>query len=203
MISKSKKTKMSIIRKISVIPVLFITLFAFSVSSEKYVASNNVMTEGISQDNDPWAPQNAMEESIFIIGYGSKVTVPVAKAPETIYPSARKSPPKGAFRYNDVEVKPKFMNENDAARFLKYISENINYPTIAAENGRIGKVVVSFIINERGKVEDIEAEVKADESLAKEVIRVVKTFPDWIPGKQNGKNVPVQCYLFAEFKLQQ
>ena len=50
MITKREKSKLSIIRKIGVIPVLFITLFAFSVSSEKTVASpysNNITEDGI------------------------------------------------------------------------------------------------------------------------------------------------------------
>ena len=52
MITKSQKTKLSMIRKISVIPVLIIMLFVFSVSSEKSVASlsSNVMIEDVTQD---------------------------------------------------------------------------------------------------------------------------------------------------------
>ena len=52
MITKSKKSKLSIIRKISVIPILIITLFAFSVNSGKSVTSNssNAVIENVTQD---------------------------------------------------------------------------------------------------------------------------------------------------------
>jgi len=96
-----------------------------------------------------------------------------------------------------------FQLEDAEKQYFKFLCDNINYPTIAAENGITGKIIASYIINENGKVEDIEAEVSVDPSLAKEVIRAIKTFPDWIPGKQNGKNVPVQCYMIAEFRIKQ
>ena len=52
MITKSKKSKLSIIRKISVIPILIITLFAFSVNSGKSVTfnSSNAVIENVTQD---------------------------------------------------------------------------------------------------------------------------------------------------------
>jgi len=202
MITKSKKSKWSIIRKIGVIPVLFITLFAFSVSSEKSVASHNSNTiiEGVTQDVNPWIPQNVLEEQIVIVAYTTNKEQ--VNPTEIKYPDKRKSPPEGVIRYNDVEVKPKFNIENDEIAFLKFLVDNICYPTIAAENGITGEVIASYVINETGKIEGIEVEISIDPSLAKEVVRCLGKSPDWIPGKQNGKNVPVQCYMFAKFKLQ-
>ena len=202
MITKSKKSKWSIIRKIGVIPVLFITLFAFSVNSKKSVASHNsnAIVDGVTQDVNPWSPQNILEEQIVIVAY--TMNEEKVEPAEIKYPDKRKSPPEGVIRYNDADVKPKFNIENGEIAFLKHIIDNINYPTIAAENGIAGEVIASYVINETGKIEGVEVEVSVDPSLAKEVSRCLEKSPDWIPGKQNGKNVSVQCYMFAKFKLQ-
>ena len=40
-----------------------------------------------------------------------------------------------------------------------------------------------------------------DPTCDKEAIRVVKSMPKWIPGKQNGNNVPVYFTLPVVFKL--
>ena len=114
-------------------------------------------------------------------------------------PIKRKSPPKGVVLFNDVEVKPKFKEENAVYEFRKFFRDEINYPIKAMENGAKGVVLASYIVNERGMIEDIEVEVNADQSLAKEVVRVLNKSSAWIPGKQNGKNVSVQCYIFTEF----
>ena len=209
MITKSKKTKWGITRKVSVIPVLIIALFAFSVSSEKLVASinSNAGIEGVTQsefiiyeDVNPWSPQNQLEEQIFIIAYGTYDDKDNAKnTPEIKYPASRKPLPKGVISYNDVEIKPEFKEKE----IKKFICVNINYPVIALENGIRGEVIASYIINENGKIDNIDVEVSADQLLANEVTRVLKNLPDWTPGKQNGKNVPVQCYIFTKFGIQQ
>ena len=211
MITKSKKSKMSIMRKISVIPVVIIALLVFSLRSETSAASfgSNNITEDIPQDkvtvtgvaraegvpDNVWVPQNEIEEPILVIAFKKDAEEITAVA----YPRTRKSPPKGVFLYNDVEVKPQF--EQNLKVFQKYIVDNLEYPTSAVENGRMGEVIASFIINENGKVEDVEAEVSADPSLAKEVLRVLMSSPDWTPGKQDGKNVSVKCYLFTKFSF--
>ncbi|MBQ5777080.1 MAG: energy transducer TonB, partial [Bacteroidaceae bacterium] len=41
-----------------------------------------------------------------------------------------------------------------------------------------------------------------DPSLEKEAIRVVKSMPKWVPGKQNGVSVPVYFTLPVTFRLQ-
>ncbi|HBJ76739.1 MAG TPA: energy transducer TonB, partial [Porphyromonadaceae bacterium] len=89
-----------------------------------------------------------------------------------------------------VEEMPKFPG-GDAA-LLRYIGENVNYPTVAAENGIQGRVVCSFIIDKEGKVKDVQVVKKVDPSLDKEAMRVLISMPRWTPGKQRGKAVSVK-----------
>lgn len=91
--------------------------------------------------------------------------------------------------YDMVEQMPQF--PGGPAELLKYIAKNLKYPIIAQENGIQGKVILRFVVNAKGYVEDIKVLRSLDPYCDKEAVRVVKSLPQWIPGKQNGRNVPV------------
>ena len=86
---------------------------------------------------------------------------------------------------------------------FKFLSENVHYPAIAAENGIQGKVQCQFVVNKDGSIEDIQVVRSAgDPSLDKEAIRVIKSMPNWNPGKQRGKPVRVKYTIPVNFKLE-
>ena len=103
-------------------------------------------------------------------------------------------------RFEHVEQMPQF--PGGEAELMKYISNNIKYPPIAAENGIEGRVVVRFVVEKNGKVSDINILRSVDPSLDKEAARVIRSMPTWIPGMQNGRNVAVYYTLPVLFKLQ-
>jgi len=86
---------------------------------------------------------------------------------------------------------------------LAYIAKTIKYPVIAQENGIEGKVIIRFVVSKTGKISNVEVLRSLDGACDREAVRVVKTLKDWIPGKQNGVNVPVYYTLPITFKLQQ
>lgn len=98
-----------------------------------------------------------------------------------------------------VEDKPTFPG-GDAA-LMKYIAENTKYPEIAKENGISGRVFVQFVIDKSGKVTKVTVARGVDPHLDAEAMRVVKSLPDWSPGKQRGKAVPVTFVVPINFKL--
>lgn len=102
--------------------------------------------------------------------------------------------------YTMVEQMPQFPGGN--AELLKFVAKNLRYPTIAQENGIQGRVIVRFVVSASGKVEDVQVVRSLDPYCDKEAIRVVQSLPKWIPGKQNGRNVPVYFTLPITFKLQ-
>jgi protein TonB len=99
-----------------------------------------------------------------------------------------------------VEEMPGFQGQSPE-EFKSYLSENLRYPEIAAENGISGKVFVKFAVNSKGKVVDVVILRGVDPSLDKEAIRVVKSSPMWTPGKQRGKEVKVQFTFPVYFVL--
>lgn len=84
----------------------------------------------------------------------------------------------------------------------KYIAENVHYPPIAKENNIEGKVYIKFNVTSKGSVEDISILKGVSPDLDAEAIRIVKTFPPFKPGKQDGKPVPVWFTMMIIFKLQ-
>ena len=85
------------------------------------------------------------------------------------------------------------------SRMLSYIMKNINYPIDQDEVQ--GSVYISFIVETDGSITDVKVirGIPGGTAFDKEAIRVVKTFPRWKPGIQNGKPVRVRYNLPIKF----
>lgn len=102
--------------------------------------------------------------------------------------------------YTMVEQMPQFPGGPN--ELLAYIAKHLHYPTVAIENGVQGKVYVRFVVSASGDVERVEVARSLDPYCDKEAMRVIASLPRWIPGKQNGRNVPVYFTVPIIFKLQ-
>ncbi len=123
----------------------------------------------------------------------------VLKAKEEI---AQPEPPKEEESkvFDVVEEQPSFPGGQGA--LMQWLSDNIKYPVIAAENGIQGRVIVQFVVSKTGSISNVNVVRGVDPSLDKEAVRVVKAMPNWTPGKQNGTTVNVRYTLPVTFKLQ-
>ena len=102
--------------------------------------------------------------------------------------------------FTAVEQMPQF--PGGEAALMKYLSNNINYPTMAMENNVQGRVIVQFVVTKSGKVGEVKIARSVDRDLDREAVRVCKSLPDFIPGKMNGQAVNVWYTLPVSFKLQ-
>ena len=100
-----------------------------------------------------------------------------------------------------VEENPEFPG-GEAALF-KYLGQNTKYPAIAKDAGIQGIVYVQFVVMEDGSINDDMIEVLrgVHPALDAEAIRVVKSMPNWKPGRQRGKAVRVYYKLPFRFTL--
>ncbi|MDR0573610.1 MAG: TonB family protein [Tannerella sp.] len=105
------------------------------------------------------------------------------------------------FVFITVEKMPEFPGGETA--LLKWISDHVIYPTIAAENGIQGRVSCTFVVNADGSVTDVQVVRPIDPNLDKEAIRVLKQLPKFKPGEQRGKPVRVKFSVPVRFRLQQ
>ena len=99
-----------------------------------------------------------------------------------------------------VEQKPEF--PGGTSEMYKWLSNNINYPTEAAEDGVQGKVTVSMIIEKDGRITNVHVVRGRHPALDKEAVRAVKSMPRWNPGRNNGQPVRVTYDLPISFKMQ-
>jgi protein TonB len=99
-----------------------------------------------------------------------------------------------------VEQMPSFP-DGDAAR-IKYINEHFRYPAIAKENGIEGTVVVQFVVTKEGDIQNVKVVRGIGGGCDEEAVRVVRSMPNWKPGKHNGKAVPVSFTLPIRLKLE-
>ena len=102
--------------------------------------------------------------------------------------------------FDVVEQMPSFPGGPSA--LMQYLNSNIKYPVVAEENGVQGRVVCTFVVEKDGSITDVRVVKSVDPSLDKEAMRVVKSMPKWIPGKQNGSAVRVKYTVPVTFRLQ-
>ena len=114
----------------------------------------------------------------------------------------RESVPKGVYAYSDVDVKPMFLNSPDPATFMeRWVYQYVKYPKYAVENGIQGRVLVNFVINEKGEVQDVTISRGVHATLDDEALRVVSASPKWRPGRFHGKKVKTAMTVAVDFKL--
>ena len=99
-----------------------------------------------------------------------------------------------------VEQMPQF--PGGEPQLIKYIQSHLKYPPVAMENNIQGRVTIQFVVTKTGKVGEVKVARGKDPDLDKEAMRVVKSLPDFIPGKMNGQSVNVWYTLPITFKLQ-
>ena len=101
--------------------------------------------------------------------------------------------------YQVVDEMPQFPGGNRA--MMAYIGQNIKYPAEAVAKGIEGRVLVQFVVNKEGDLQDIKVMKSIDSLLDQEAIRVISSMPKWTPGKLKGEAVNIQYVLPIQFNI--
>lgn len=102
--------------------------------------------------------------------------------------------------YTVAEEMP--MYPGGTGELMKFLSKNLQYPASSMEKGIQGRVVVQFVVQKDGSIENAKIVRSVDPLLDKEALRVINQMPKWEPGKVQGKAVPVKYTVPVNFKLQ-
>ncbi len=84
---------------------------------------------------------------------------------------------------------------------LEFMRKNIKYPADAREQNIVGRVLVAFIINKDGLIQEPEVVKSVHPSLDAEAVRLISSMPNWKPGIQRGKPVRTRYTLPVNFRL--
>ena len=87
------------------------------------------------------------------------------------------------------------------AALIRYIYQNIQYPSVALKQRIQGRVVSSFIINEDGSISDVTLIQGVYSFLDDEVLRVLRSMPPWKPAMKDGKAVKTKGIVPIVFRL--
>ncbi len=112
------------------------------------------------------------------------------------YAQMKKAPP-------EPEVMPSF--PGGAKAMYKYIYTHIKYPVEARKNGIQGKVVIEFMVDEKGVLSDFLVVSGIGGGCDEEAVRAItsmNTAHRWIPATTNGEPVKAMFTLPVKFVLQ-
>ena len=103
--------------------------------------------------------------------------------------------------YQVVEQQPEY--PGGMAELMRFLSRNTKYPDECRKNNIQGKSYIGFIVDKNGTIRDVSVvKTSGNDLLDAEAIRVVKSMPAWIPGKQGGEAVNVRYTLPVNYRLQ-
>ena len=123
-------------------------------------------------------------------GSGNEVLKGKAEMPLTVQPPKPNNPVEVA------EIMPQYPGGIKA--LLAFLKKNIHSPA-DVEEGEDVSVKIKFVVNYSGSVESFNIVQSGGDAFDKEVIRVLKKMPLWIPGKSNGENVSVYYVVPVKF----
>ncbi|MES2285688.1 MAG: TonB family protein [Bacteroidota bacterium] len=88
-----------------------------------------------------------------------------------------------------------------SGNLFKYLRDNLKYPRVAVENYTSGTVVLQFVVEKDGSIDNIKILNPVPDGCTEEAIRVVKSMPKWMPGKNHGEPVRVLFNLPVKFTI--
>ena len=193
MMTMKKSSRWNTLRALAVVPVIALALLAFA-NTESVAA---VVTASVQQDNavqsEVQAPEPVQVEAVTQPVEVEAEEQPVEENPVEPVPESKNV-------YESVEQMPEFPGGME--EMMKFLQQNIQYPASAAKNKVEGRVVLQFVVEKDGQIGEVKVARSVDPELDAEALRVVKSMPNFIPGRQDGKPVAVWYTIPISFKLQ-
>jgi len=100
-----------------------------------------------------------------------------------------------------VEDMPLFQDDTTHHAFMKWVMANMKYPDEAAKQGIQGRVMVQFIIDEQGNVNNPTIIEGSDPLLDQAALDLIARSPQWTPGRQRDIPVKVSMTIPINFAL--
>ena len=174
MMTMNKSSRWKTLRALAVVPVIALALLAFA---------------------------NTKSVAAVVVNQQSKVTptsqVVKANAEAQV---TDESAPQSKKVYRSVDQMPQF--PGGEAGLMRYLQSNINYPANAAMNNIGGRVILQFVVEKDGHIGEVKVVRSIDPEIDAEAVRVVKSLPDFIPGRQDGEPVAVWYTIPVSFRVQ-
>ena len=185
MMLKEKSSPWARLKYLYVLPLaaIAVTAFARPEISEKVEEISAVKVNDLAEIVQEKVLQDTVKASKVVKKADSKVAATEKKAEEEIV------------IFEVVEQMPEYPGGMDA--LSKYLENKVADSPMKGKAG--GLVTIGFTVTETGKVTNVQVLESDQPSLNKEAERIVSEMPDWIPGKQRDKPVPVKYSVPVRF----
>ncbi|MBO7590935.1 MAG: energy transducer TonB [Prevotella sp.] len=107
--------------------------------------------------------------------------------------------PKNPLNFHVVEDLPQY--PGGAVEFLKWLTRNLRYPTVAKNNKTQGKVVAVFYVEKDGSITGIKITKSLSTECDREALRVLNMMPKWQPGVYHDQPCRTKVCIPIVFKL--
>ncbi|WP_277135471.1 MULTISPECIES: M56 family metallopeptidase [Bacteroides] len=185
MMLKEKSSPWARLKYLYVLPLaaIAVTAFARPEISEKVEEISAVKVNDLAEIVQEKVLQDTVKASKVVKKADSKVAATEKKEEEEIV------------IFEVVEQMPEYPGGMDA--LSKYLESKVADSPMKGKAG--GLVTIGFTVTGSGKVTNVQVLESDQPSLNKEAERIVSEMPDWIPGKQRGKPVPVKYSIPVRF----
>ena len=185
MMLKEKSSPWARLKYLYVLPLaaIAVTAFARPEISEKVEEISAVKVNDLAEIVQEKVLQDTVKASKVVKKADSKVAAAEKKEEEEIV------------IFEVVEQMPEYPGGMDA--LSRYLERKVADSPMKGKAG--GLVTIGFTVTEAGKVTNVQVLESDEPSLNKEAERIVSEMPDWIPGKQRGKPVPVRYSVPVRF----
>lgn len=92
-------------------------------------------------------------------------------------------------------------NGGDITAFCHWVQERLVYPDEAIADCIHGRVVIAFVVERDGTVDEVTTLASPDRVLSEAAMRVVRQSPVWTPGMRDGEPVRVQFTIPIDFNV--
>ncbi len=185
MMLKEKSSPWARLKYLYVLPLaaIAVTAFACPEISEKVEEISAVKVNDLAEIVQEKVLQDTVKTSKVVKKAAPKVAATEKKEEEEIV------------IFEVVEQMPEYPGGMDA--LSKYLESKVADSPMKGKAG--GLVTIGFTVTGSGKVTNVQVLESDQPSLNKEAERIVSEMPDWIPGKQRGKPVPVKYSIPVRF----
>ena len=185
MMLKEKSSPWARLKYLYVLPLaaIAVTAFARPEISEKVEEISAVKVNDLAEI----VQEKVLQDTV-------KVSKAVKKADPKVAATEKKEEEEIVI-FEVVEQMPEYPGGMDA--LSKYLESKVADSPMKGKAG--GLVTIGFTVTGSGKVTNVQVLESDQPSLNKEAERIVSEMPDWIPGKQRGKPVPVKYSIPVRF----
>ena len=157
------------------------------------IVDRTVKTDSIRMIDDKTIITNT---NVVVTGTPNTPMPPITPDPGTGKPEPAKVDPMVPLGLGEVDDPPSFPGGTEA--LLSFLRKHLNNPDEMA-SGESVSVKVTFVVGYEGKLKSFKITQDGGDIFNKEVIRVLKKMPDWVPGKARGEKVSVYYSIPVKF----